>query len=186
MTASMVVLGVAASLCLGTTVGCASTPRDEGEAAAVAVDTASTVGPVASSVSVPPLALDQDCIGDLAAGDVFVVDLDESGGRTEVKPYADMPRDAIVAIVPQVEGAFLGAVLVRTVAGGDGMTVDTVYDADCTSVSTYRNLSNESAAKCVLRQYEAVEYTLGGRVVSIELAYGEGEPILLIRGYLLR
>ena len=127
----------------------------------------------------------QDCIGDLAAGDVFVVDLDESGIRTEMKPYADMPRDATIAIVPQVEGTSLGAVLVRTVASGDEMTIETVYDASCTSVSSYRNLSNESAAKGSLHQYEAVEYTLGDRVVSIELAYGEGSPILLIRGYLL-
>jgi hypothetical protein len=183
MTAATVALGVAASLCLGTSAGCARTPTVEGDATAAAATTPSTnlavtvssvsLAPPAtdpSDVGMPPSASGQDCIGDLAAEDVFV----------------DMPRNATIAIVPQVEGTSLGAVLVRTVASGDEMAIETVYDASCTSVSSYRNLSNESAAKGSLHQYEAVEYTLGDRVVSIELAYGEGAPILLIRGYLLR
>lgn len=131
-----------------------------------------------------PVALSDDtmaCITAVAPEDVFKLDL-EPGRRTDRKPQAGMPRDAEVVLLPRVDGRPLGAIVYRTRASGGSFRIAAVYDAACAPVATYRNASNPDVDRDAVGNYETMQFTFGPTTVAITLAYGEGEPLLVMTG----
>lgn len=189
------------ALGVGLTVfGLSEARRDPADAGGSAVTTAVTT--VATVAAPPPVAdvsaapsgavtspaggvgsvpATMACLAEVPTADVFILDV-ERGRRTDRKPQAAMPRDAQVAVVPRVDGRPLGAIVYRTRATGQSFAIAAVYDATCAPVSTYRNVSNPDAGRDAVGPYETVAFDFGPTTVGIMLAYGEGEPILLMTG----
>jgi len=141
---------------------------------------ASVTGSPAPAPGDPTLA----CLAAVPSADIFTLDV-ERGRRTDRKPQAAMPRDAQIALLPRVDGRPLGAIVYATRSTGGSFRIAAVYDATCTPVSTYRNVSNPDAARDAVGTYETVEFRLGSTTVGIMLAYGEGEPVLLMTGQIV-
>ncbi len=185
------------ALGVGLTVfGLSETRGDRARATPVATSTTTTATPRARASAVAQTTTDTPptgtqapgpegatmaCIAAVPSEDTFTLDV-EHGRRTDRKPQAAMPRDAQIAVLPRLDGEPLGAIIYRTRATGGSFVITAVYDATCTPVSTYRNASNPDAARTTVGTYETMKFDFGSTTVAIMLAYGEGEPILLMTG----
>ncbi len=145
-----------------------------------------TTGTSPAPSQAPPANIDLllPCLTNVAPGDVFTLDL-ERGRRTDRKPQAGMPRDALVAVVPRVDGKPLGVIVYRTRQAGATFGIEAMYDTSCARLSTYTNRSNPDAAVGVVGTYETVTFSFGSTAVGIMLAYGEGDPVLLMTGQVM-